>query len=248
MSPPAAPRPALWGLRLLSLAAVIGFVWLGQQIRAGTPAWDTAFWRALGPWRSPGLDQGMHLISLLGSGLGLGLFALLLLWWHWRVRPDPGVLRGFLWVNLGGAVLAWPLKFAFARSRPPLNASFDGIGPGFPSGHAMAALLFAGYLAWLLLRQRPRPRQARRLAILLLLLAILSGLSRVYLGAHYLSDVLAGYCAGIVWLTLCLGLHPPVAPRLSGACFRQPEPGASGQIFGLDETEKSSKLYSQGET
>lgn len=173
----------------------------------GSYSWDLSSWKAIQSWRFYGLDQGMHLISLLGSGFGLTLFISVICWWLIRVKPDFNLLKRFLWANVGGAILAWPIKFGFDRPRPDYSTqdrSFDAIGPSFPSGHAMAAILFYGFLAWWLLQNSSRPAAVRwRGALLLVLFGSLSGFSRFYLGDHYLSDVLAGYCVGFAWLGIC---------------------------------------------
>lgn len=206
-------RPARWHRYWQFLLPLLVFILLAAFLPAeGGYSWDNLCWNALLPLRSYGLDQGMHLISLLGSGIGLSVFAALVLWWFWRVEPCKPLRMRFLAANLGGAILAWPLKFAFARARPLMpdhQSSFDAIGYSFPSGHAMAAIIFYGFLAWLMLTHSGRlPCSRLRWAVLMLVFGSLSGFSRFYLGAHYLSDVLAGFCAGWIWLALCLPAKP----------------------------------------
>lgn len=171
----------------------------------GPAPWEMATWKALLPWRALQLELPMKWISLLGSGLVLTPLCLGLMTWLWRRQLHQLAWR-FLAANLGGALLAWPFKFAFARPRPEYAAqgSFDAIGYAFPSGHAMASMIFYGFLAWLCL-YGPVPFTRRHLlACLLVLWGSLSGLSRFYLGDHYLADVLAGYCLGGGWLLFCL--------------------------------------------
>ena len=104
-----------------------------------------------------------------------------------------------------GMLLTVMLKFAFHRSRPTWDDPILMIESfGFPSGHAMAATLLYGFLAAFGVRQV----QAWRWRVLVVLTAgmvvVLVGFSRLYLGVHYLSDVLAGMAAGSAWLVLCL--------------------------------------------
>lgn len=97
----------------------------------------------------------------------------------------------------GAALFNQLLKTHFQRVRPTSALVFQQ-GLSFPSGHAMIGLALYGCLAWLLWRHRRHPIWA----VLLLLLAILIGLTRVYLHVHYATDVVAGFAAGLLWLIL----------------------------------------------
>jgi undecaprenyl-diphosphatase len=109
----------------------------------------------------------------------------------------------------GGEVLEIVLKLSFHRPRPipffGLSAPFTW---SFPSGHAIAACTLYGTLAWLLSARAPGPRQ--RLALWLAAAAMVAsiGFSRVYLGFHYPTDVLAGYAVGVAWLAGLRARYP----------------------------------------
>jgi undecaprenyl-diphosphatase len=107
----------------------------------------------------------------------------------------------------GSLALNAALKLVFARSRPhPGGALWQAQGYAFPSGHAMSAMAIFGALVYLVL-QSPLTWRVRSAAVALALLLIAAiSLSRVYLGAHWLSDVAAGLAVGFVWLavTTCL--------------------------------------------
>jgi undecaprenyl-diphosphatase len=102
----------------------------------------------------------------------------------------------------GGALLNVALKTFFQRARPPIAVEFHPSSWSFPSGHAMNSVIIYGMLAVLLAERRASLRTAIVTAAFALIGII--GFSRVYLGVHYPSDVLAGYCAGLVWLAVCL--------------------------------------------
>lgn len=148
--------------------------------------------------------MGMHFASALASATTVSiLFALMsgvLLWkrlWHW--------LLGLVLVVAGGALLNVVLKNLFGRARPGwADPSMALADPGFPSGHTMMATMIYGFMAiYLMLRIASWP--ARFLvAIMTISLVFLVALSRMYLGAHYLSDVLGAMAAGTAWLALCL--------------------------------------------
>ena len=97
------------------------------------------------------------------------------------------------------------LKALFAHHRPTFPDSLLTLtSPSFPSGHAMASMIFYGLIVYLI-AQRVRVWRWRVLAaISAAVLIILIGFSRIYLGVHYLSDVLGGYAAGFVWLAFTI--------------------------------------------
>jgi undecaprenyl-diphosphatase len=115
------------------------------------------------------------------------------------------LLVGWVGALAGGALLDLALKLAFRRPRPVWESPYlAASGWSFPSGHAMGSLIAYGMLAYLLVLHL-RSRSAR-LAVaagaILLVLAI--GFTRLFLGVHYFSDVMAGYAAGTVWLAVCV--------------------------------------------
>jgi len=187
---------------LTAAAALLLFTWLGREILEGEVlAFDDRLRTLVHDVASPRLTTIMRAASLYGGPAVLipaGLVAAAaFLVKGWR--------RGALLavVTLAGAgLLNLLLKFSFARVRPASFFDYPLPGsPSFPSGHALYAASVFGGLAVLL---------TARIRSLLLQLAIwfvatalilLVGLSRVYLGVHYPSDVLAGYAIGVVWVT-----------------------------------------------
>jgi undecaprenyl-diphosphatase len=112
-----------------------------------------------------------------------------------------------LWVIasiLGGLVLSNALKFSIGRPRPDLVLHATRVfTPGFPSGHAMlAAVTYLTLGALLASLHTSRSLRVYFLG-LALVLTILVGISRIYLGVHYPTDVLAGWCIGAAWAMLC---------------------------------------------
>ena len=105
--------------------------------------------------------------------------------------------RELVLAMLGSILLNQLLKMYFNRPRPS-NALLQTWGLSFPSGHAMLGVTFYGCIAWLLARHFGRPGWAA----VLLLWAGLIGLTRVYLHAHYATDVLAGFAGGTAWLVV----------------------------------------------
>ena len=104
---------------------------------------------------------------------------------------------------LGGTALSTLLKMGYNRPRPDLVTMSEQFTASFPSGHAMLSAVTFLTLGALLARFAP----TRRLQVFsiggAILLTILVGLSRLYLGVHYPSDILAGWCLGSAWALLC---------------------------------------------
>jgi undecaprenyl-diphosphatase len=149
-------------------------------------------------YSTPGLDVVMRLLTLTGSILViLPVFAVVAGWLLWlRRRVEIAVLSVAL---VGSVALNQVLKLVFHRPRPRLPWSVPDREFSFPSGHAMNSLVFYLGLAlvvWVLYGR------GRGLIALGLACALVAGIgaSRIYLGYHYLSDVAAGYAAGLVWL------------------------------------------------
>ena len=105
---------------------------------------------------------------------------------------------------LGGSMLNLLLKHFFHRERPVLENPLVTLSSyGFPSGHTMGATLFYGLLA-LFVWNSHRSRRVRWASVCAAcLLIFLIGFTRIYLGAHFLSDVLGALAAGLLWLTFC---------------------------------------------
>lgn len=104
--------------------------------------------------------------------------------------------------SVSGMLLSYILKIFFARQRPDLVLLAKTMSPSFPSGHSMlSAVVYLSLGALLAQRESSRPIKVYFLG-LALCLACLVGISRVYLGLHYPTDVLAGWSVGLVWALL----------------------------------------------
>jgi len=104
----------------------------------------------------------------------------------------------FILVVAGSSFLTYLGKLYFARPRP-LDSIFVETGFSLPSGHATVAVAFFAYLAFMLVRLSAG-KKVKLIYSLAVLIILLIGFSRIYLGAHYLADVLAGYLVGSVGL------------------------------------------------
>jgi undecaprenyl-diphosphatase len=156
--------------------------------------------RPRGPQWLPG---AMRDVTALGSAPVLLIFVLAVAG-ALAARRQYHALGLLLAASAGGILLNELLKGLFARPRPDLALRLTDVRSlSFPSGHAMqSAIIYLTLAAFL-----ARFVQARALKVYFVafafLLSLLVGLSRVYLGVHYPSDVLAGWCAGLAWALVC---------------------------------------------
>ncbi|HET9317494.1 MAG TPA: phosphatase PAP2 family protein [Vicinamibacteria bacterium] len=156
---------------------------------------------ALGP---PWFEGAVRDISALGSIAVLMLLSLAVISFLLIRRQRHAAILVFAAAG-GGALLMGGLKEAFGRPRPQLVPHLFGdvATPSFPSGHAMAAAAIYLTLAALVTRL-VEDRRARAFVVgVALVLVLLIGVSRVYLGVHWPSDVLAGWTAGLSWAVAC---------------------------------------------
>ena len=105
----------------------------------------------------------------------------------------------------GGMALNWMFKITYERARPVLEDPLLTLKTfSFPSGHTAAATLFYGVLAAFLVSRVRAPKARAAIVAGAVVLVALVAFSRVYLGAHFMSDVVAAACSSLVWLVLCL--------------------------------------------
>lgn len=103
----------------------------------------------------------------------------------------------------GGILLSNLLKHGFDRSRPDLEHAAQVFSPSFPSGHATLSAVTFLTLGGLLTRMNPDKRVKTYFLTIAIALTVMAGSSRVYLGVHYPSDVVAGWFIGTAWALLC---------------------------------------------
>jgi membrane-associated phospholipid phosphatase len=194
-------------LMVVGAIAAIGagylFVELAEQVRLSTSLVSRAD-RLIHAWF--GHERGAAMTTLLGAATSIGgaiglmvivavVATVLLVRKAWASAIFIVVTAG------GGALLNLGLKAFFARMRPDLaSALVIARSYSFPSGHAMNSFITFGALAYLALRQ-PWPWAAKSATLAVsATIVVLVGLSRVYLGVHWASDIAGGWSAGVVWL------------------------------------------------
>ena len=205
--PAPVPSPSMRAALLASLAAAVLALWLlwwlAEEVFEGdTLRFDNAVRAWIHQFASPSLTSAMVGISALGSQvLAVAVIIAFVIFLRLRWR------RAAIWLLLtvaAGLVLELTLKYAFHRPRP---TPFFGAVPhtySFPSGHSLMSFCIYGVLAGLL-SHRLRSAAVRIMVwIPAAVLVAAIGVSRIYLGVHYPSDVIAGYLAAAVWVSALL--------------------------------------------
>lgn len=150
------------------------------------------------------LTSFMVAVSLLHGGAGSAVLTMLLALYLWR-RQAHYWLLALLAAVPGGSLLNILLKYVFQRSRPVFESPLVSLTSySFPSGHTAAATLLYGVIASYIVIARPRWTAGVALVAACIAMVLLVALSRLYLGAHFFSDVLAAMAESVGWLAICI--------------------------------------------
>jgi undecaprenyl-diphosphatase len=164
---------------------------------------DTTIIAFIQSWISPDLTAIMKGITFFGSKQWITISIFVVSLWLWLKKERLYAWFFALMVSLGSG-FNYLLKQIFERKRPDIQPLIHEKGFSFPSGHSMASFLLYGGVAYLLftLLDHKAARLMGTAAACLFILMI--GISRIYLGVHYPSDVIGGYAAAAIWLIFCL--------------------------------------------
>ena len=192
---------------LIIFAAVVGvlvFV-IRRPIRRYKPL-DLAVFDRLKHLPSARRNRFMVLITFLGTHKFLVPANLLLIaYFLFVARLTWFSIRVFA-ISLSSLILMFLLKWLFQRKRPLSPLLQVARGLSFPSGHAIMSVSFFGLLVYWVVNSALPHAVIILLTVILVMLIIMIGFSRVYLRVHYASDVLAGFIIGLIWLLITLGV------------------------------------------
>ena len=192
-------------------AAIFTFLKLLSEMREGeTHGADQIILLALREPNDPSnpigpqwLESVCRDLTSLGSPTVLALITIAVICYLW-IDGKRAVAAFVVVAIAGGAVLSTLLKLGFARPRPELVSHLVSVDSfSFPSGHATMATVTYLTLGVLLARVQKRRRIKIYLISVALILAILIGLTRIFLGVHWPTDVIAGWCIGTAWALGC---------------------------------------------
>jgi membrane-associated phospholipid phosphatase len=167
-------------------------------------SFDRAFLLWLHQFANPQLDRLFLFFTSLGDPPAVVTIFMMAIAWLFLKQHYTDGLRLTI-VCAGGVVINQGMKLFFAKPRPELwPRLIADLSFSFPSGHAVGSMVVYGFIAYILAKKWPPSKQYIYAIASVVILAI--GLSRLYLGLHYPTDIIAGYGIGILWLTTCLKL------------------------------------------
>jgi membrane-associated phospholipid phosphatase len=150
-------------------------------------------------------DRVFVFVSAIGSPLAMVVLFAAAVLYLWRAKQRT-LLVAWVLSYVGGTVLDGVMKDIVRRPRPEFAAKFLHYSSwSFPSGHSMGSLIGFAMLAYTIIRVWRVESLRARVGIWAgaIVMIVLVGYSRIYLGVHYLSDVVAGYTLGVLWLAVC---------------------------------------------
>ena len=202
---------SMWEISLFMVGSLlIGFGLLAEQVIEGdTSAFDQAVLLAFRSSADPAspigpawLQEMARDVTALGSFAFLGFITLAVAGYLLIIRR-PALVLLVAGAVVGGLLISTILKLGFDRPRPDIPHGVRVFTASFPSGHAMLSAVTFLTLGALVARAEADRRLKAYFVSMALFLTIIVGVSRVYLGVHYPSDVLAGWCVGSAWAILC---------------------------------------------
>lgn len=155
-------------------------------------------------FRSPPLTDVMIGLSFLGGNYFLGLAIITTIILLWKKHRKDAIMFGFIF--LSGVGLNLILKEIFQRPRPEESLIVESLY-SFPSGHAMNSFVFYAALTYFVFWHMKNRKLGWILSIGAGVLIFAIGISRIYLGVHYASDVIAGFFAGLCWMGVVILLE-----------------------------------------
>jgi membrane-associated phospholipid phosphatase len=182
----------IWALAKLS----------GETLERESFAFDTSFLLWLHQFANPTLDNVMIAITQLGNPLVvIPVATMTLAILGWSRQRSPALM--FSIACLGGAILNTGLKLVFTKPRPQLwHQLIVETTYSYPSGHALGSMVLYGMIAYLLAQKYPKLTSIIYIVAAGLILTIC--LSRLYLGVHWPTDIMAGLGIGLLWLVICI--------------------------------------------
>lgn len=196
---------------IIALIVVVGginlFIELTETLKSEMLAdYDQAITEYVISFRSPKLTQLLMFVTNVGDFYGyvivLGLFSLMSLFVFKRWKYTVQIVLVLMLSSISNLIL----KRFVDRARPGIEHMVSVETLSYPSGHAMSAMAFYGFLIYLFYRFKINIVLKIVIMLLLALLIFSIGFSRVYLGVHFPSDIAGGYIAGFIWVVFCVVL------------------------------------------
>ena len=197
-----------------AIVALIFFGWLADEALEGDAQhFDEVTRAAVHQFATPLLTATMRGFSFVGSTIALTVGTIFVVV-QFAMRKWGREARLFAITMIGAGLLNITLKLAFKRPRP---VPFFNLSPpetySFPSGHSLTSAVFFGALAAILTARIKSKRVQVAIWIVATAMFLLIGLSRIYLGVHYTTDVIAGFAAALIWILVVRFVEMELARR-----------------------------------
>lgn len=197
-----------------AIATLIFFGWLADEVLEGeTRHFDEVTRAAIHQLASPLLTAIMRGFSFVGSTIALSLATIFVVI-RFAMRKMSREAKLFAITMIGAGLLNITLKLAFKRARPEpfFNLSLPETY-SFPSGHSLTSAVFFGALAAILTARIKSTRVSVAIWIVSTTMFLLIGFSRIYLGVHHTTDVIAGFAAALIWILVVRFVEIQLARR-----------------------------------
>ena len=192
------------GSLVLFAAVIAALVFIVRKRMRRYKPLDLAVFDRLQKWPNARRNRFMLLITFLGKHQFLVPANLLLIVYFAVIARQTWLSIRVLAIASSSLVLMLLLKWLFGRKRPLSPLLKEARGLSFPSGHAIMSVSFFGLIIYCVLHAGWPQWVVIALTILIVLLILLIGFSRIYLRVHYTSDVIAGFIIGFIWLIITL--------------------------------------------
>jgi undecaprenyl-diphosphatase len=184
---------------LIAFLAVAKYVFLDDKQKFDQTAFDL-----FEPFIRESVTNVMLFLSVLGNYQVMIAANLLLISYFLFIRKHKWYSIKIPAISLSSLLLMFFLKNLFNRPRPLMPLLEPARGLSFPSGHSMMSVTFFGLIIYFINRKQLNPTIKAIIIFLLVVFILFIGASRVYLRVHYASDVIAGFCMGVIWLTIAI--------------------------------------------
>ena len=155
----------------------------------------------LDKWRVEPLTSTFLWVTALGASPAILAAAIIATGFLWAYRRVQTIVA--LWVTCSGALAMTSIgKLLIGRQRPETTIDVSVVSSSFPSGHATAAMAVYGFIAYAIARVLPNARERFEIAYWSMALVVLIGFSRIFLGVHFLTDIVGGFLVGAFWLLI----------------------------------------------
>ncbi|SRR5258708_392627 len=188
---------------IVAILAAAGLAWLASEVVAGnTMPFDLDVRNAIHAQSTPALTAAMMFCSFIGEAYVLAPLTFLIAVALWRLgRKDRAAM--FVIALAGALAIQNVLKLSIHRGRPESFFNYPPLASySFPSGHALVSTVFFGISAALISSRLRAPWKKALVWAAAILMVAGIGVSRVYLGVHFPTDVIGGYAAGVAWMLL----------------------------------------------